>query len=107
MNKRIVFLTEKDAMYGFRLAGFEHHVCTSGELESLLHSLARNNTIGIFVIDERLVTETMDKRLREMERSLGLVMVIMPPPIEVETKREDYGARLLRKAIGYHIKLNI
>ena len=107
MNKRIIFFTEKDAMYGFKLAGFEQHVCTSEELESLLHQFVPKPEYGLFVIDERLVTESIDKRLREMERGLNLVFVIMPPPLEVEAKREDYAVRLLRKAIGYHIQLNL
>jgi hypothetical protein len=42
-----------------------------------------------------------------MERGLNLVFVIMPPPQEMEAKREDYAVRLLRKAIGYHMQLNL
>ena len=107
MNKRIVFFTEKDARYGFGLAGFEQHVCDIDGLESLLEQFARKPEYGLIVIDERLVTESIDDRLREMERGLDLVFVIMPPPLKMETKREDYAVRLLRKAIGYHVQLNI
>jgi len=107
MNKRIIFFTAKDAMYGFRLAGFEQHVCTSEELEPLLEQFVSKTEYGLFVIDERLVTESIDNRLRELERGLDLVFVIMPPPLKAEAKREDYAVRLLRKAIGYHIQLNI
>ena len=107
MNKRIVFFTEKDARYGFGLAGFEQHVCDSDGLESLLEQFVQKPENGLIVIDERLVTENIDDRLREMERGLDLVFVIMPPPLKMETRREDYAARLLRKAIGYHVKLNI
>lgn len=107
MSKRIIFFTEKDAMYGFGLAGFEQHVCTSEELLELLEQFVAKSEYGLFVIDERLVTEEIDSRLREMERGLDLVFVIMPPPLKMETKREDYAVRLLRKAIGYHVQLNI
>jgi len=107
MNKRIIFFTTKDAMYGFSLAGFEQHICTSEELETHLEQFVQKPEYGLFVIDERLVTESIDSRLREMERGLNLVFVIMPPPLKMEAKREDYAVRLLRKAIGYHIKLNI
>ena len=107
MNKRIVFFTEKDARYGFGLAGFEQHVCDSDGLESLLEQFVLKPEYGLIVIDERLVTESIDDRLREMERGLDLVFVIMPPPLKMETRREDYSARLLRKAIGYHVQLNI
>ena len=107
MNKRLIFFTEKDAQYGFSLAGFEQQVCASEELETLLEQFIQKPEYGLFVIDERLVTESIDKRLREMERGLDLVFIIMPPPAKMEAKREDYAVRLLRKAIGYHIKLNI
>jgi len=107
MNKRIIFFTEKDASYGFRLAGFEQHVCTSDDLESHLEQFVAKPEYGLFVIDERLVTESIDARLRNLERGMDMVFVIMPPPLKMETKREDYAVRLLRKAIGYHIQLKI
>jgi len=107
MNKRIIFFTTNDAMYGFNLAGFEQHVCTSEELEPLLNQFIPKAEYGLYVIDERLVTEKIDIRLREIERDSNLVFVIMPPPFELETKREDYAMRLLRRAIGYHIQLNL
>ena len=107
MNKRIIFFTENDARYGFSLAGFEQHVCDSEGLESLLEQFVEKPEYGLLVIDERLVTESIDNRLREMEKGLDLVFVIMPPPLKMETKREDYAVRLLRKAIGYHVQLNI
>lgn len=107
MNKKIVFFTVNDALYGFNLAGFEQYVCTSAELEPLLQQFIQQTEYGLFVIDERLVTESIDNRLREMERGLDLVFVIMPPPFKMAGKREDYAMRLLRKAIGYHIQLNI
>ena len=88
MNKRIIFFTAKDAMYGFRLAGLEQHVCSSEELVPLLQQFIQKPEYGLFVIDERLVTESIDSRLREMERGLDLVFVIMPPPLKMETKRE-------------------
>ena len=107
MNKRILFITEKDARYGFGLAGFEQHVCDSDGLETLLEQFFQKPEYGLIVIDERLVTESVDNRLREMERGLDLVFVIMPPPLKMETRREDYAVRFLRKAIGYHVQLNI
>ena len=107
MNKRIVFITERDASYGFNLAGFEQHICDSEGLESLLEQFIQKPEYGLIVIDERLVTEKIDSRLREMEQSLDLIFVIMPPPLKMETRKEDYAVRLLRKAIGYHVQLDI
>ena len=108
MNKRIIFFTAKDALYGFNLAGFEQHVCAGDEeLEPLLRQFIQKPEYGLFIIDERLITESIDNWLRELERGLDLVFVIMPPPLQMEAEREDYAMRLLRKAIGYHMQLNI
>jgi len=107
MNKRIIFITDKDGAYGFSLAGFEQRVCAGNELEPLLEHIVAQNEYGLVVIDERLLTETIDNRLREIERGLDLIFVIMPPPKRKEAQKEDYALRLLRKAIGYHIQLNI
>jgi len=107
MNKRIIFFTPEDARYGFSLAGFEQHICIGGELEDLLERFVQKPEYGLIVIDERLISESLDKRIRELESGLELVFVIMPPPQRLEGKGEDYALRLLRKAIGYHIQLNI
>ena len=104
MNNKIVFITEKDAEYGFSLAGFRQYECTDSELEELLDKLTDTDEFGLYVIDERLINEN---KLSEMEKNRNMVFVIMPPPAKMITKREDYAARLLRKTIGYHIKLNI
>ena len=104
MNNKIVFITEKDAEYGFSLAGFRQYECTDSELEELLDKLTDTDEFGLYVIDERLINEN---KLSEMEKNRDMVFVIMPPPAKMITKREDYAARLLRKTIGYHIKLNI
>ena len=107
MNKRIIFFTENDARYGFSLAGFEQYFCNGEELAVLLEKYMANPEYGLFVIDERLITESLENRLRDIERVSDLVFVILPPPQETVAAREDYAARLLRKAIGYHIQLNV
>jgi len=107
MNKRIIFFTENDARYGFSLAGFEQHVCCSEDLSSMLERFIQNPEYGLFVIDERLVNDNIENWLREVEKDHDLVFVILPPPLEMEAKKEDYAVRLLRKAIGYHVQLNV
>ena len=107
MNRRIIFFTENDARHGFSLAGFEQHFCTGEELPALLEKFIANPEYGLFVIDERLINEDIENRLREIERASDLVFVILPPPRETAAAGEDYAVRLLRKAIGYHIPLNV
>ncbi|MBW2501609.1 MAG: ATPase [Deltaproteobacteria bacterium] len=107
MSKRVIFFTAGDAMPGFRLAGLEQYSCKKAELEELLLQFVAGREFGLYVIDERLITEDTEATLREMERGLDLVFVIMPPPTRLEEQKEDYALRLLRRAIGYHIQLNV
>ena len=107
MNRRIIFFTDNDARHGFSLAGFEQHVCNSGELSATLAHFIQNPEYGLFVIDERLVDENIENWLREVEKDHDLVFVILPPPLETAAKKEDYAVRLLRRAIGYHVQLNL
>ena len=107
MNSQIVFITEKDARYGFSLAGFRQFECEDSEFSGLLDEIAVKNEFGLYVVDERLVNEQNENKIRELEKTSDLVFVILPPPAEAAARREDYAARLLRKAIGYHVKLDI
>jgi len=107
MNRQIVFITEKDAQYGFGLAGFRQYECEDTELAVLLDKTIGKSEFGLYVIDERLINEENEKKIREIEKNGDMIFVIMPPPAKTVAKREDYAARLLRKAIGYHVKLNI
>jgi vacuolar-type H+-ATPase subunit F/Vma7 len=107
MSKQIIFFTAGDAMPGFRLAGFEQRSCKEAELEELLLQCVAGRKFCLYVIDERLITEETEDKLREIERGLDLVFVIMPPPTRLEEQKEDYALRLLRRAIGYHIQLNV
>jgi vacuolar-type H+-ATPase subunit F/Vma7 len=95
-------------MPGFRLAGFEQRSCKEAELEELLLQCVAGRKFCLYVIDERLITEETEDKLREIERGLDLIFVIMPPPpTRLEEQKEDYALRLLRRAIGYHIQLNV
>jgi vacuolar-type H+-ATPase subunit F/Vma7 len=107
MNRRIIFFTENDARHGFGLAGFEQHVCTSEDLSAKVKQFIRNLEYGLFVIDERLVTENTENWLHDIEKDHDLIFVFLPPPLETAAKKEDYAVRLLRKAIGYHVQLNV
>ncbi len=103
--KRIVFLTPQDAEYGFSLAGVVQNVITVEEAESKLRSLLGESEIGLVVIDERLTTDIGYDRLRELENRWYGVLLILPAPEKAAVETEDYAARLIRRAIGYHVKI--
>lgn len=106
MNKKIAFITEQDASYGFQMAGFDQFTCAAGSLSAVLSNILGNKEFGAIVIDERLISEDMEEDIRKQSHANDFVLVILPVPSIIAAKKEDYAARLLRRAIGYQVRLS-
>lgn len=104
--KGIVFITPPDARYGFSLSGIPQYVVTPAEAEALLLQVMADPESGVVVIDERLVAEIGEERFREMERRWYGILIPLPAP-EKGIETEDYALRLIRRAIGYHVRLQL
>lgn len=105
--KRVVFLTTEDAEYGFRLAGYIHHTVSHEDVEIKLKSLIQDPDTGLIIMDERLLTGISDERLRRLQERWNGVITILPAPVKAEERFEDYIQRLIKRAIGYHVRLRI
>lgn len=105
--KRIVFITTHDAEYGFSLAGVTQYSVNVEDSEDILKSVISEVDTGVVVIDERLIKGINEERLREMERRWYGVLLILPAPERVGVEAEDYARRLIQRAIGYHVRLNL
>ncbi len=106
--KKIIFITPPDPEYGFALAGVTQYTCGPDQVEPLLRKIMAEPDTGIAVIDERLITAIDEKRFREMERRWFGILIILPAPETIgEEPAEDYARRLIRQAIGYHVRLQV
>lgn len=105
--KKIVFITPPDARHGFTLAGAIQHTARPEEAEALLLQVMAEPDTGVVVIDERLVQGMEEERLREMERRWYGILIILPAPERVGEEIEDYALRLIKRAIGYHVRLQL
>lgn len=105
--KSMVFLTPEDAAHGFLLAGIDHLTASRADFKGVLTKLMRAADHGMIVIDERFLTEDIERWLRETGKDWPGIVMILPPPAFAVGDGEDYAARLLRKAIGYHVRLNV
>ena len=105
--KNIVFLTPRDAEFGFGLAGVRHQLADAGEAKALLAELMREPDVGLIILDERLYTGAVEEQLREEEPAWPGVLLVLPSPEKPPAEAEDYAARLIRRAIGYHVRLNV
>ncbi len=105
--KKVTFITPEDAEYGFRLAGAEHLVIGEGDLEETLRTVMANEETGLVVVDDRLARGMNETRLREMEKRWYGILIILPAPEKAGVEIEDYAIRLIKRAIGYHVKVKL
>ena len=103
--KGIVVITPPDALYGFSLAGAAQFTAAPAEAEAAVQRAMRDPRCGVVIIDERLIAAIGDERFREMEQRWFGVLVVLPAPEKLE-KEEDYAERLIRRIIGYHVRLS-
>jgi vacuolar-type H+-ATPase subunit F/Vma7 len=106
--KKIVFITPDNVAPGFALAGVTHYTSSPGEAEALLRRVMADPDTGVAVIDERLAMVVEEERFREMEkRWFGILLVLPAPQGAGRETMEDYARRLISRAIGYHVRLQI
>jgi vacuolar-type H+-ATPase subunit F/Vma7 len=105
--KTISFITPPDASYGFSLSGVPQHAVKEGEAEETLKKTMTETDSGLILIDERLLRGMPEERLRELEQGWHGILLVLPSPEKPPPEVEDYAARLIRRAIGYHVRLKI
>jgi hypothetical protein len=49
----------------------------------------------------------IEEHLREREQNWNGIMLVLPSPEILPAEAEDYASRLIRRAIGYHVRLNV
>lgn len=105
---RIVALTDSDTALGFRLAGIESLVVKQAdEILRHLERLLDQAQPGVVMINEDFLPSVPERVQRRMEASLKPIFVPIP---HVQSwregeKKEEYLLRLLRRTIGYQIKI--
>jgi vacuolar-type H+-ATPase subunit F/Vma7 len=105
--KKIAFITPIDAEFGFRLCGVPQKIAEATDAEDVLTQTMAEFDIGLAVVDERLLTGIPDERLRDLEESWQGIFLVLPSPEKPTPEIEDFAARLIRRAIGYHVRLKL
>ena len=105
--KKVIFITGQDARFGFGLAGIDQYVAVPHELEEVLGKGVSDPENGLIIIDERLTAGIDEERLREIEKGWHGVVVVLPSPVATPAEVEDYASRLIRRAIGYHVRIRL
>ncbi len=105
--KKVVFLTPADARHGFSAGGAGQVTVAPGEAAQALVRALADEDAGVVVVDERLLAEIGEDRFRALGGEWRGILVVLPAPEKERPAGEDYALRIIRRAIGYHVRLEI
>jgi V/A-type H+/Na+-transporting ATPase subunit F len=105
--KNIVFITPRDARYGFSLSRVTQFIVAPDEAEATIQQAITDPDCGVVIIDERLLGGISEERFQEMEKRWFGLLIVLPAPEKVGEEVEDYAERLIRRVIGYHVRLTL
>lgn len=97
-------LTPAEFRFGFALAGVRQRELAPEETWAALREATADPELGVVAVDERLLSGLDPVRLRELTDRWGGVLVTLPAPAGT-VQREDELQRLVRRALGYHVRL--
>lgn len=103
--KRVIFITPEDARYGFSLVGVRQVIASEEDTEAILGKVMSEEDTGLVVLDERLSKGIDPERLRVMEERWFGIFLILPAPERPVEGIEDYALEMIRRTIGYHVRL--
>jgi V/A-type H+/Na+-transporting ATPase subunit F len=109
---KVLAISEKELAGGFALAGVETwSVSDAKEASEALTQAISNGEYGIVIMDEMLLSELDKQVLKDLSRGHGPLLVSIPAELrwrDTETlPRDDYVARLIRRAVGYQLNVKL
>jgi len=102
---RIIFITPEETPYGFAIAGFEQLLTDATLAEERLMLASAESDVGVIIIDERLLEQIEEEKLRQLHEKWPGILLVLPTPAGVVPVEEDYLQRLIRRALGYHVRI--
>ena len=103
----VIVITTPGNDTGFKLAGFNTKTIESIEATETLDLISRDEKYGLVCIEEKLYM-AIKKDITERIRKKGLPVVMplhIPDTFEEISAREGHISRLIRRTIGYQVKL--
>ncbi len=104
--KEVVFLTTEQALDGFSLTGVRQMVATVEQAEQTLREILDDADVGVVAVEEPLAEMIGEAQLKEMTRRWPGVLVTLPTPGPVPHAEADALQRMVRRALGYHVRLD-
>lgn len=107
MKKDVVVVCRPELAAGFRLAGLSvREALTPEEAAEWLQSVRRDGRGGVVLVDQQLYDGLSEDIRAGIEREAVPLAIPFPGPAwAAEEGAEAYVVRLLRRAIGYRVRL--
>ena len=101
----VVVVRQGDGL-GFRLAGVEVEEVAPGCEEATLRALQSRRDLGVLAVEEGVLASFEPRGRRRRDAGLPVVIPFTLPRRWAEPSRgRDLVAALVRRAVGYHVKL--
>ena len=104
----ILVIGRPEIVEGFSLAGAEVETCTEpSRLEWKVLELLRNRSHGVVIVTEELYETLPQKVMLRAEQSGRPLFITLPRPLGEDfwETREDLISRIIKRAIGYRLKI--
>lgn len=107
MNSAVRVVCRPELAPGFALTGVAVDQAAPGaEAGAALAALLGRTDVGVVLIEDRLYQGLPDEVRRRADRSAAPVVVPFPSPAwDAAPPAEQYVVELLRRAIGYRVRL--
>jgi vacuolar-type H+-ATPase subunit F/Vma7 len=106
-GQRLVVIASPGLSAGFALAGVPVFEAADGtHAAHQIEQFAEDGSAGVVIIDEPLYRALPEELLRSLRRSALPVVIPVPgPDWTTESTAHEYIVEILRRAIGYRVKL--
>ena len=105
--RKVLVLAPEPPVSGFAIAGVTARAADACQLPDLMDAAIADASVGVLAIDERLIDPPAHARIRELERHWRGALVVVPSPGRAARPEDDYARRLIRRAIGYQVRVQL
>lgn len=105
---KLLIITYPGTSLGFNLAGIEvKEVKENEDVTAILNDIIKTGDYGLIAIEEGLLLK-VDEGILKRIRKTGIPVIVpinTPKSWHGEAETESYITRLIRRAIGYQVKI--
>lgn len=105
---KLLIITYHDTSLGFNLAGAEvKEINEKDDVTVVLNNILKDGSYGLLAIEEGLLSKVEEGVLKRMKKS-GIPLIVpinTPKSWHGGAAAESYISKLIRRAIGYQVKI--